>query len=81
VQEVDEAVQTPIVQRLLRLIRFRNEFPAFNGKFRVLDSTDSEIVLAWQQADKMCRLTVDLDTYQAVIAYADGTGEMAEYRV
>jgi hypothetical protein len=81
VPEVDQAVQTPVVQRLLRLIRFRNEFPAFGGKFRVLDCTDSELVLAWQKADKRCRLAVDLDSYQAVIAYTDDTGEMAEYRV
>ena len=81
VQEVDQAVQTPSVQRLLRLIRFRNESPAFNGKFRVLDSTDGELVLAWQKADKMCRLTVDLNTYQAVIVYTDDAGEMAEYKV
>jgi hypothetical protein len=29
----------------------------------------------------MCRLNVDLNTYQAVIAYTDDTGEMAEYKV
>jgi len=81
VEEVVQAVQKPIVQRLLRLIQFRNEYPAFNGDLRVLDSNDSELVLAWQKADKMCRLNVDLDTYQAVIAYTDDTGEMVEYKV
>ena len=81
VGEVDQAVQTPIVQRLLKLIRFRNEYPAFNGDFRVLDFNDSELVLAWQMADKICRLNVDLNACRAVIAYANDTGEMAEYKV
>jgi sucrose phosphorylase len=81
VGEVGQAVQTPIVQRLLKLIRFRNEYPAFNGDLRVLDSNDSELILAWQKADKICRLNVDLNTYQAVIAYTTDTGEMAEYKV
>jgi sucrose phosphorylase len=81
VGEVDQAVQTPVVQRLLKLIRFRNESPAFNGDFRVLDSNDRELVLAWQKADKICRLNVDLNTWQAVIAYTNDTGEIAEYKV
>jgi sucrose phosphorylase len=81
VEEVEQAVQTQIVQRLLRLIRFRNESPAFNGDFRVLDSNESELVLAWQKGGKMCRLNVDLNTCQAVIAYTDDTGKMAEYKV
>ena len=81
VGEVDQAVQTPIVQRLLKLIQFRNEYPAFNGDFRVLDSNDSELVLAWQKADKMCQLKVNLNTRQTVIVYAGDTGEMVEYRL
>ena len=81
VEEVGQAVQKPIVQRLLRLTQFRNGYPAFNGDLRVLDSNDSELVLAWQKADKMCRLNVDLNTNQAVIVYAGDTGEMVEYRL
>jgi len=81
VGEVDQAVQTPIVQRLLKLIRFRNEYPAFNGDFRVLGSDDSELVLSWHKADKTCRLKVNLNTHQAVIAHTSDTSEMVEYRV
>lgn len=81
VGEVDQAVQRPVVQRLLKLIRFRNEYPAFGGDFRVLDSDDGELVLAWQKAGKLCRLDVDLNSYRAVIAYTDERGGMGEYRI
>jgi sucrose phosphorylase len=79
--EIDQAVQKKVVQRLLKLIRFRNEYPAFNGDFSVLDSTDSELALAWQKADKLCQLRVDLKTGQAEIVYTGETSKMMKYRV
>ena len=79
--EIDQAVQKKVVQRLLKLIRFRNEYPAFNGDFSVLDSTDSELILAWQKADKLCQLRVDLKTGQAEIVYTGETSKMVKYRV
>jgi sucrose 6(F)-phosphate phosphorylase len=81
VGEVDQAVRTPIVRRLLELIHFRNEYPGFDGDFRVLDSNGSELILEWQKADKICRLNVDLNSCRAVIAYTNDTGEIVEYRV
>lgn len=79
--EVAWAAQQPVVQRLLRLIRFRNEYPAFNGDFTVPDSPDGQVTLAWRQPDRVCRLTVDLNTGRAVILYTGEQGETVEYRV
>lgn len=76
--EVDQAVQTPVVQRLLRLIKFRNEYQAFDGEFRVVDG-EGDLVLAWQKADKVCQLRIDLGTSRGLIVFADETGKMAEY--
>jgi sucrose phosphorylase len=81
VREIEQALDTEVVQRLLKLIRFRNEYPAFEGEFSVLDSSDAGLSLAWQKSDKRCQLTVDLDTYAAVIAYTGDRGERVEYRV
>jgi len=80
-EEVERGIQAPVVQRLLKLIRFRNEHPAFDGSFNVMDSTDRELVLVWQKEDNMCRLTVDLTTKQAVIAFTGEAGEILHYRV
>jgi sucrose phosphorylase len=78
--EVNQALQRGVVQRLLRLIRFRNEHPAFGGSFRV-KSGDKGILLAWQRGNRMCSLIVDMYTNQAVITYADDTGKLQEYKV
>ncbi|MCP4540773.1 MAG: sucrose phosphorylase [Chloroflexi bacterium] len=81
IEEVEHALEKNVVQRLLKLIRFRNDYPAFNGDFEVLDSDDSEVHLSWQKGNKSCSLTVDLNSNQAVIVYADEIGGMAEYKV
>ena len=79
--EIDEAVQTPVVQRLLRLMRFRNSYSAFDGSFQVLQSDDSGLRLSWQKAEKTCSLHVDLETGRSVIVYVDDAGESVEYCV
>ena len=70
-----------VVQRLLKLIRFRNEYPAFNGQFEVLDSDKDTLALSWQKDDRFCILNIDLDTYQTVITYRNNTGESQIYKV
>ncbi len=80
-QEVDEAVQRNVVKRLIKLIRFRNEYPAFDGQFQVLDSGDQELVLSWQKANKRCQLNVGLDTNQAIVEFTDETGKKIKYKV
>jgi len=79
--EVDQALQKQVVQRLLRLARFRNEYPAFDGSFGVLKSGDKDILLAWQRGNRMCSLIVDIYTDQAVLTYVDDTGELQEHKV
>jgi sucrose phosphorylase len=81
VQEVEEAVQQDVVQRLLKLIRFRNEHPAFDGQFEVLDSDEHELLLSWKKADQECTLKVNLETSQAVIEFTDDVGKKIEYPV
>ena len=79
--EIDQAVNKEVVQRLLKLIRFRNEYPAFNGNFTVLESKYDEVRLMWNKDDKTCILLVDLNTNKTTIKYTDETGNMIEYIV
>jgi sucrose phosphorylase len=79
VAEIEKAVKKPVVQRLLKLIRFRNEFPAFNGEFTVLDSPDSEIRLSWKKDKTSCTLHINLTTFSAEINYEDVTGKVENY--
>ncbi len=70
VGEIQEALNREVVQRLLKLIRFRNEHPAFGGDCSVEESSDTEVRLAWKNGEQYCRLTVDLSTYGAVVEYS-----------
>jgi len=81
VEEINTNVRKDVVQRLLRLIRFRNGYPAFNGNFQVLDTDESIICLSWQTEEKTCTLSVDLKTSQSMIEYTDETGGMVHYRI
>ncbi|MGE5137960.1 MAG: sucrose phosphorylase [Rudaea sp.] len=79
--EIDGALQKPVVQRLFKLIRFRNEYPAFDGDFSVLVSPDDVIALEWQKNDWQAQLNVYLDPPRIIIDYVDAKGELVEYRV
>ena len=80
-EEIDQAVQKEVVKRLLRLIRFRNEYPAFDGQFTVLDSDSNKLALSWKKDDRSCVLTIDLDTYQTIVQYTDDAGAVQIYKV
>jgi len=79
-EEIAARVRTEVVQRLVRLIRFRNEYAAFGGEFRVLESDDSTILLRWQKSEKACTLTVNLRTGRSEVECSDDAGAAARWR-
>jgi sucrose phosphorylase len=79
--EIDQAVNKDVVQRLLKLIRFRNDCPAFSGDFKVVDSKQDEVCLSWMKESKTCTLKIDLENYQSVIEYVDDRGKAIRYLV
>ncbi len=79
--EIEQSLEKEVVQRLLKLIRFRNEYSAFNGEFKVLDSAKDEILLSWEKDDKYCKLFIDLNTNKSIIDYIDDNGEVVQYLV
>jgi hypothetical protein len=70
-----------VVQRLLKLIKFRNEYDAFNGEFIVRDSKSDEIHLFWKKDDKQCALFIDLKTNKSIISYLNENGKGIQYLV
>ncbi|WP_395703067.1 sucrose phosphorylase [Aquabacterium sp.] len=62
--EIDAALDRPVVQDLLRLIRLRNAHPAFGGQFTLLPSADHEIDLCWRDGANEARLVADLRTLE-----------------
>jgi sucrose phosphorylase len=81
VDEIDHAVRKDVVKRLLNLIRFRNEYPAFDGDFKVLESGQGEVKLSWQKDDKKCTLKIDLENYQSFIEFINEKGDSVQYKV
>lgn len=79
--EIEHALKKDVVQRLLKLIRFRNEYPAFNGTFNVLESEDHEVCLAWFNDEKYCSLYIDLRTYTSIIKYINDAGNQVSYKL
>jgi sucrose 6(F)-phosphate phosphorylase len=80
-KEIEQSLEKDAVQRLLKLIRFRNEYDAFNGQFKVLNSANDEVRLTWQKDEKYCTLFIDLKTNKAVIDYIDQNGMEVSYFV
>jgi sucrose phosphorylase len=58
--EVEAALERPVVQSLMTLIRFRNEHPAFAGEFTLLPSGDDVLAIRWSHGDVWAELRADL---------------------
>jgi sucrose phosphorylase len=72
-EEIDEEIQQPVVQRLLRLMEFRNAYPAFDGDMEIEDSAENRVRLTWRMGACQATADIDLDTYANRIAYYDET--------
>lgn len=81
VDEVEDALEKPVVKRLLDLIRFRNTYPAFDGEFSVRDSDEQIVNLEWIEGKSICRLHVDLTTGHSKIDYVKDSGEWDTYLI
>ena len=80
-EEIQQSLGKDVVQRLLKLIKFRNEYDAFNGEFIVRDSKSDEIHLFWKKDDKQCALFIDLKTNKSIISYLNENGKGIQYLV
>ncbi len=61
-EEIDRAIQRPVVQSLFELIQFRNRHPAFDGAFSLPETGESEITLRWDNGDDWAMLEVNFSS-------------------
>ena len=80
-EEIDEAMNKEVIQRLLRLIDFRNQHPAFDGRFTVGGTHSQALSLRWEKDKHNCQLDIDLQNLRVVIASTDTDGAIQEYLV
>ena len=59
-EEIEQALQRPVVKKLFDLVRFRNQHAAFHGSFSMPEAPDSSIILRWDDGDDWAMLEVDI---------------------
>ena len=74
-EEIRVGLERPVVRRLLDLIRFRNEHPAFEGEFAMPAAKERELILEWRRGPDWARLEVDLPGAAARISCSSPGGE------
>jgi sucrose 6(F)-phosphate phosphorylase len=70
-EEIGQEIKRPIVKKLMRLIEFRNNYPAFDGKCEINECNDQELSMAWIKGPHFTTLKIDLITYTSDIIYFD----------
>jgi sucrose phosphorylase len=65
--EIDAALDRPVVQQLLTLLRWRAAEPAFDGTFELLDSAAHTIAVRWTSPASTVKITVDLISAEVTI--------------
>jgi sucrose phosphorylase len=78
--EIASALGSPLVQKLIELIRLRNTHPAFAGEFQVKTPAEHEIRIRWRLEEHWIEMHADLSVPRAVITGsgpgANPAGEM-----
>ena len=74
-EEVDEAVKRPVVQKLLHLMEFRNQYKAFDGTFEMEECADHKLHIVRESGKYRAQLEADLKEKTFVIHYKDRENE------
>lgn len=74
-EEVEREVQRPVVQKLLKLMEFRNDCHAFDGSFELLPCGDDCISIRRECGDSVAQLDVNFKTKKYEI-HAGKAGDM-----
>ncbi|TDO94390.1 sucrose phosphorylase [Halanaerobium saccharolyticum] len=70
--EIDKEVKRPVVQKLIKLMEFRNYYPAFDGDYTIHDSESEEnLKISWQKGETEAHLNADFSSCSFEIKYFD----------
>jgi sucrose phosphorylase len=67
--ELADALQRPVVRRLVELLRWRSTEQAFEGTFEPIDSPDHQLVVRWSAPSSAIEVTIDLRTAEVTIGH------------
>ncbi len=77
--DIAHAVQRPVVQRLIALIRLRNSHAAFAGSFTLQDSAAQRLQMRWQQGPHWAELQVNFADLSHRLVVSDAAGAATEF--
>ncbi len=77
VDEIDEAVQQPVVEALFALIRLRGDHEAFDGEFSI-DGGADRLTMTWTNGEELAELRADLAAGSGTVRWSDGSGSVRE---
>lgn len=77
IQEIARELERPVVQKILKLMRFRNEFPAFEGKCEI-NAEGSLLKIRRIHEGYMSELVADMKSYIYAITCAGPDGKQRE---
>lgn len=75
IEEVNEQVNTPVVQRLLTLMEFRSSHPAFEGELTIGNTPDDKLDLTRTFGDHQASVHIDLHSYKAELRFTTSDGK------
>lgn len=74
-EEIAEEVKRPVVEKLIKLMEFRNSFPAFDGSFEMQDCEDGKLIIVRESNGYTARLEADFTTKEFVVTATSPDGE------
>lgn len=80
-EEIDQTVQRPILQKMYKIMRFRNSYPAFDGEVSVapaVDGTENTLEINWINDPYKATLTANLLTKEFSISYINSENWLEE---
>ena len=73
--EVISALKRPVVQKLIKLIKFRNSHASFGGDFTLENTNADSMKLRWQNGDEWSKLVVDFTDLSFKISFNENKKE------
>ncbi len=70
--EIKQECEREVVKKLLNLLKFRNNYDAFNGNIKINEDVESNIIdIKWEKDNNFANLIANLETYDFKICYND----------
>ncbi len=79
IDEIAARVQYPMLQRMYEIMRFRNNYPAFDGAFTLDDTLENGLLdMTWTKENYRTTLRADLRTKEWTITWVDEAGAVQQ---